>query len=219
MMAEREISITTDGVQRRSQIVAAIAILAVSLVISFVLYMETLTPPSRPIDLLVHVVFFPLVYPLAPLFLDSAFGLGAVAYATYPGIALALILIVGSRAPVGLAATALLTSFFLPWTLEPLATMGYQSGPLAASVLGLGPIGQVFAVAVPFLCIAALIAPKRPAGILCLFFGTMICAVLVVGAIGNSGFGSTAVGGYITIASIVAAAIIALTQLSGHRTG
>lgn len=203
----------------RGRVFVAMAILAVSLAISFALYVETMTPPSRPIDLLVHLVFFPLIYPIAPLFLDSAFGLGSAAYATYPGIALTIVLIVGSRAPVGLAAAALLTVYMLSWTTTPVATMGYQSGQLAAFLLGAGILGQLLAVALPMLAIAALIVPRRSAGAYCLFAGAMAGAALVASAILSAGFGGLTAGGYIAIAAACAAAVIAIVHMPGRNSG
>lgn len=208
---------TMDGRTRRGPMLAATMILLASVIISFILYVETLTPPSRPIDLLVHIAFFPLIYPIAPLFMDSAFGIGSTAYATYPGIALALGLMIGSRAPIGLAAAALLTAYLLPWTTTAM-TMGYQTGQTAAQSLGLGIFGQIFVIALPLLAIGALIAPRQSAGMLCLFFGAMIGAVLLVGSMVGSGFGGVAVGGYFAILAIAVAAVVALTQLSGRHS-
>lgn len=208
---------TPDSLTQRTRTRIAIVIMSVSLIAAFATYVNALTPPSRALDLLALAVFFPLVYPIAPIFLEGAFGLGIAAYVTYPGIALALAVLIGSRARVGLAAAALLTVYMLPWTDMPALISGYQAGSAAGLSLGIGGLGQVIAVLVPVLAIAAVIAPRHPLGAACLLGATVASAVLLAGIVSLTGFGGLTVGGFLAVAAFVVSAVIALKRFGARN--
>ena len=207
---------TPDSSTQRTRTRLAIIIVGVSLLAAFAIYVDALTPPSRGLDLLALVIFFPLIYPIAPIFLEGAFGLGIAAYATYPVIALALALLVGSTARVGLAAAALLTVYMLPWTDTPALISGYQAGYVSGLSLGLGALGQVIAIIVPILALAALIAPRQTIGAACLLGATIASAVLMAGTVSLTGFGGLTVGGFLAVVAFIASAAIALNWFSAR---
>lgn len=207
---------TPESPTQRTRTRLAIAVVSVSLVAAFAIYVNALTPPSRGLDLLALVIFFPLIYPIAPIFLEGALGLGISAYATYPGIALALALLIGSTARVGLAAAALLTVYMLPWTDTPALIAGYQAGYVSGLSLGLGALGQVIAIGVPVLAIAALIAPRQTFGAACLLGATIASVILLAGTVSVTGFGGLTLGGLVAVVAFVASAVIALRQFSAR---
>ncbi|MEQ9812577.1 MAG: hypothetical protein RLO50_07325 [Azospirillaceae bacterium] len=204
---------TIEG--RAGNRLAAVAIVLLSMIPAFWLYIETMTPPSEARDLLIHVVFFPLVYPVVPVFLDGAFGQGAAAYAVYPAIAIALVLLAGTRNPLRLAAIALATAFLLPWAGEIGTIMGYEGHNALSAALGSPILASLWMVAMPLAFTAtAIFADARIGGPLALVAGLLVAGAVLVG----HGL-DLAVGGWIALAAGLASIALGGRSLYGGRVG
>lgn len=193
---------------RSARTYLGLAILAIGVVAAFAFYIDRMTPPTRGVDLLTHVVFFPMVYPLAPLFMDTAFDLGWMAYLTYPVIAVSLALFTGQRHPVALTALALLTCYLLPWLGQPLTVMGYQSGIALEALIGSDLLAAIAMGAIPITGALALMAPERPAGGVLLLVCALVTLLCLAASASADGFlsdlGSLAWGGYATLIAALA---------------
>jgi len=180
---------------------AALAVVLLSMIPAFWIYIETMTPPSEARDILIHVVFFPLVYPVVPVFLDGAFGLGTVAYAVYPPIAIALVLLAGTRNTLRLAAIALATAFLLPWAGETGTIMGYEGHIALNATLGSPFLAALWMMAMPLAFTAtAIFADQRIGAPLALAAGLLVAGAVLAG----HGL-DLAVGGWIALAAGLAA--------------
>lgn len=185
------------------------AMIAAGMALAFIFYIDQLTPPSRPVDILVHVVFFPAVFPLAPVFLDSAYDMGWVAYLTYPVLALGLTFISGNAKPVSLAGLAIATAYLLPWLGAPLTVMGYQSGIALEAMIGSDILAAVAMGLVPVPAMIAMAVPGRRLGAWMVLIAGLVVLVCLAATISAdaflAGFGDMAIGGYLALVAALAA--------------